>query len=50
MLISAKSELVSSAHVCIISCNERSLGTAARILMQFKYDFPTKSAVAQWIR
>lgn len=50
MLISAKSELVSSAHVCIIRCNERSLGTAARILMQFKYDFPPKSVVAQWIR
>ena len=31
MLISAKPELLSSAHVCIIRCNERSLG----ILMQF---------------
>ena len=50
MLISAKSELVSSVHVCIIRCNERGLGTAARILMQFKCDFPTKSVVAQWIR
>ena len=31
MLISAKPELLSSVHVCIIRCNERSLG----ILMQF---------------
>ena len=38
MLISAKSELGSSAHVCIIRYNERSLGTAASILMQFKCD------------
>ena len=39
MIVGRVEGIVSSAHVCIIRYNERSLGTAASILMPFKCDF-----------